>query len=90
MTQPKAGKITISLPPALVDFADRLARERSTTRSGVIAGLLKKEEDAIVLELMEEGYHEMAEENLRLAEEAFPFASQMIRRNSIWEEKVDG
>ena len=90
MAQPKASKITISLPSALVDFADRLARERSTTRSGVIAGLLKKEEEAIVLEHMEEGYHEMAEENLLLAEEAFPYTSQMIQQNTVWEEKVDG
>ncbi len=86
----KVSKVTISLSRSLLDLTDRLARERSTSRSGVIAELLKKEEEAIILALMEEGYHEMAEENRRLAEEAFPLTSQMIRRNSIWEEKVDG
>ena len=86
MVEQKAGKVTISLPVALLEVADRLARERSTTRSGVIAELLKKEEEAIILALMEEGYHEMAEENRRLAEESFPLTSQMMRRNTIWDE----
>ena len=78
MAQLKAGKITISLPPALVDFADRLARERSTTRSGVIAELVKKEERAQTEELMAEGYREMGEENRREAEEALNLTSETI------------
>ena len=86
MVEQKAGKVAISLPLALLEVADRLAHERSTTRSGVIAELLKKEEEAIILALMEEGYHEMAEENSRLAEEDFPLTSQMIRRSTIWDE----
>ncbi len=90
MTQQKASKITISLPSSLLDVADRLAQERSTTRSGVIAELLKKEEEAIVLMLMEQGYHELAEENRLLAEEAFPITSQMIGQNTVWDEKADG
>ena len=90
MPEQKTGKITISLPQSLLELADRIARERSTTRSGVIAQLLKKEEEEIIRGLMEQGYREMAEENLRLAEEAFPYTSQMIQQYTVWDEKTDG
>jgi hypothetical protein len=36
--------------------------------------------------LMAEGYREMAEENRRLAEEAFPLDCEMILRYTVWEE----
>lgn len=80
----KTAKVTISLPQKLLRYADELARERATTRSGVIAELLLKEEEERIRALMEEGYREMAEENLRMAEEAFPLASEMIRRSTGW------
>ncbi|MCL5074355.1 MAG: type II toxin-antitoxin system HicB family antitoxin [Chloroflexi bacterium] len=90
MGRRKVAKITISLPQELLDLADRLARERATTRSGVIAELLKMEEQRCIQALMEEGYREMAEENRRIAEEAFPLTSEMIRRNTRWDERADG
>ncbi len=37
--------------------------------------------------LMEKGYREMAEENRRLAEEAFPLASAMLLRQTKWNER---
>lgn len=81
-----AAKITISLPRNLVEYADKLAQERSTTRSGVIAELLSKEEQARIHALMEEGYREMAEENRCLAEEALPLISESILWNTRWDE----
>ncbi len=78
MGERRISKITISLPKDLVDFADRLAQERSTSRSGVIAGLLDKEEEARIQALMAEGYHEMAEENRAFAEEAIQLASEVL------------
>ena len=86
----KAAKITISLPKDILHYADQLAREWATTRSGVIAQLLDKEERARIDALMEEGYREMAEENLRLAEEVFPLAGEIILRDTRWEETSDG
>jgi hypothetical protein len=56
----------------------------------VIAELLEKEEEARVQALMEEGYREMAEENRRLAEEAFPLVSEALLRNTRWEERAGG
>ena len=61
MVEQKFSKITISLPRSLLDLADRLARERSSSRSGVIAELLKKEEEARVQALMAEGYRQLGE-----------------------------
>ena len=90
MGQQPVAKVTISLPKDLLSLADRLARERSTSRSEVIAKLLEKEEQARIEALMEEGYREMAEENRRLAEEAFQLTSEVILRNTRWDESVDG
>jgi metal-responsive CopG/Arc/MetJ family transcriptional regulator len=83
----RASKVTISLPAPLLDFADRLAQERATTRSGVIAGLLRQEEEAEIQALMAAGYQEMAEENQRLAEEAYPLVAETLLRSTRWDEQ---
>ena len=46
MSEQKAARVTIYLPRHLLDFADRLAKEMCTSRSDVIAGLLRSEEEA--------------------------------------------
>ena len=87
MAQSSVAKITISLPTDLLELADRLAHERSISRSGVIAELLEKEERARVEALMEEGYREMAEESRRFAEEEFPAAAELLKRSTRWRER---
>jgi metal-responsive CopG/Arc/MetJ family transcriptional regulator len=84
VAQSNVAKITISLPKDLLDLADRLAGERSTSRSGIIAELLEREERVRVEALMEVGYREMAQENRRLAEQEFPAAAQLIKRSTRW------
>ncbi len=37
--------------------------------------------------LMQKGYREMAQENRRLAEEAFPLTSAMLLRQTTWDER---
>lgn len=86
MNEDKVVKVTISMPQHLLEYADRLARERGTSRSGVFCQLLVREETEEFKALMAEGYREMAEENLRLAEEGFPLAAETIGRNTRWEE----
>ncbi len=81
MDDVRVSKVTISLPPSLLKFADLLARENSTSRSGVIAKLLEKEEEARTEALMAEGYLEMAEENLREAEEALNLTREVVLGN---------
>jgi metal-responsive CopG/Arc/MetJ family transcriptional regulator len=85
MAESGVAKVTISLARELVDVADRLAGERATTRSGVIAELLRREEEERVQALMAEGYREMAEENLREAEAAFPLVAEMLSQNTRWD-----
>jgi len=86
MRDQRVSKVTISIPAPLLDFADRVARERSTTRSGLIAELLRQEEEAQIQALMVEGYREMAEENRHMAEEAFPLTAETLRQNTQWKE----
>ena len=83
MQEQKVAKVTISLPQNLVDYADSLARQKATTRSGVIASLLEKEERSRMEALMEEGYREMADENRRIAEELFPYAVEQLSK-TVW------
>ena len=56
----------------------------------VSAELLEKEEEARVQALMEEGYREMAEENLLRAEVMFPVSSEMVRESTRWPEHGEG
>jgi metal-responsive CopG/Arc/MetJ family transcriptional regulator len=81
MSARPVSKITISLPSHLIDLADQLAEEQASSRSAVIAALLQREEKARIEALMEEGYREWAEENRRLAEEAFPIAAEVVLRD---------
>ncbi len=76
-----SAKVTISLPRQLLAFADRLAEESSKSRSGVVAELLRREEEARIQALMIEGYRELAEETLREAEESMHAASEVILRD---------
>ena len=81
MPKEPIAKITISMPRELVTFADRLAGEKSTSRSGVIADLLRKAQEEQIEALMAEGYREMAEENLALAEQALTLTAEVMLRN---------
>jgi metal-responsive CopG/Arc/MetJ family transcriptional regulator len=90
MSKQKVTKVTISLPQHLLEYADRLAKERATTRSGVVCQLLKKEETEEIHALMAEGYKEMAEENRRLAEEVFPLVSETMLQHTQWDEEANG
>ena len=90
MGRGNVAKITISLPKELLDFADRLARERSTSRSSVIGKLLENEAETRIKAIMAEGYREMAEENRRMAEEAFPLVAETIQRYAEWNEPDNG
>lgn len=90
MPDPAVAKITISLRQDLLDLADQLARERSTSRSAVVAELLQEEARVRTEALMEEGYREMAGENRRLAEEAFPMTGDLLGRTTEWNEDTRG
>ena len=71
-------KVTVSLPEHLVEFADRLARESSISRSALIAGLLEWRRARARDALAREGYEfyggeaeEFAASSGRMVAEAF-------------------
>ena len=90
MSEKTVAKVTISLSQELLDVADGLARERKVSRSRVFADLIEKEVKDQERALMAEGYQESARENLHLAQEAFPLASDVIMRTTTWDEPNDG
>lgn len=90
MVKQKTVKVTISLPREYLDYVDRLARTKSTTRSGLFAALVEAHEEGAVQVLMEEGYRDMAEENISVAESEFSESSETIRKYSEWDEESDG
>ena len=55
--------VTIILPKELLELADRLAREGSISRSGIIAGLLEREEQEWTHLLMADGYKAMSKDS---------------------------
>ncbi len=81
MSEQKAAKITISLSKELLDFADHLAIEQSTSHSGVFARLLENEQHARVQALIAKGYSEMGEENRQEAEEALNLTNAVVLRD---------
>jgi len=70
-------KVSISLPSELLSFLDRAAKVGRTSRSGLIARLLRDRAQQEEREQMIEGYRAMAEQNRRLAEEHLPAASEV-------------
>ena len=81
MKNQNTTRITIRLPLHLAEFANHVAKERSTTRSSVIADLLEREEIARTEQLMAEGYRAMSEENRREAEQALNISAYVVLRD---------
>ena len=81
MGKQKVAKITISLPKELLDLVDRLAKEQSTSRSGLIAELLRNEEKGRISLLMAQGYRELSHENRDEAEEALTLTREVVLRD---------
>ena len=76
-----AVRISVTLPPDLLDLLDRAAEAARTSRSAVVARLLRARMDEEERELMIEGYRAMADENRRLAEEHLPAAAEVVCGN---------
>lgn len=81
MPNAKVVKVTVSLPREFVELADTIAVETDTNRSAVLAELLREKREARLRELMAQGYQELAEENLRDAEEALTLAREVVLGN---------
>ncbi len=58
----KVGKLTVSVPEGLMAAIEKIARERNTSRSKVVAECLQKLAEERFRTEMEEGYRVMAGE----------------------------
>ncbi len=72
------GKLTISLPRDLISFADKLSKERNTSRSGAIASVLQELAKERERAQMVEGYKVMAEQNREFAARTLPLANEVL------------
>jgi metal-responsive CopG/Arc/MetJ family transcriptional regulator len=74
----RSGKVTVSLPADLIEFADEFAAQAGTSRSQAMAQALRALKRAERDRLMAEGYEFYAELDAELAEEG------MAAVNETW------
>ncbi|MBE0415770.1 MAG: hypothetical protein IBX36_04425 [Dehalococcoidia bacterium] len=74
----KSVKLTISLPRNLISFADMLAKEGNTSRSGAIATILQELAEERERAAMIEGYKAMAEQHREFAAMTLPLANEVL------------
>lgn len=77
-------KVTVTLRPESLAYADRKARERQVSRSEIIDAALAEAEEREVEALMIAGYTAMARENAELAEEGMESFWEIIKNDPIW------
>jgi metal-responsive CopG/Arc/MetJ family transcriptional regulator len=71
-------KLTVSVPAELVKMADKVARERKTSRSKVVSSCLQELAKKRFEAELEEGYRAMAKEEKRLARETFEVQAEVV------------
>ena len=71
-------KVTVSVPKDLVKMADKVAKERKTSRSKVVSSCLQELAKQRFQAELEEGYRAMAEEEKRLARETFEVQREVV------------
>ena len=72
--------ITISVPPEVVEFADRMAGERQTSRSRVVTALLTEQMQRHQAEEMALAYKDWNAENEAIAAATRPLAIERLAR----------
>ena len=77
-------KITVTLRPQSVEYADRKARERGVSRSEAIDAMIAETEEREIEDLMVAGYKAMAQENLELAEEGMESFWEVVKEDAVW------
>ena len=78
MDERRVRKVTISLPLDVLEFADDLAKRRSTSRSGVIVDALNNLKREQLRALMAEGNRELASDNLQEADETIELVGEVV------------
>ena len=71
-------KVTVSVPSELVKMADKVAKERKTSRSKVVSSCLEELAKKRLEAEMEEGYRAMEKDEKRLAGETFEIQAEVV------------
>ena len=74
----EAVKLTISLPRNLITVTDEVAHEKRVSRSRVISLCLQELAERRLRQKMEEGYREMAKENLEFAKQTIELSHEVL------------
>lgn len=74
----RTAKLTITIPEELIIFADEIARRNKVSRSKAITMCLKELSERQRIAEMEEGYQELAKDNLELASSAKVIEHEVI------------
>lgn len=79
MSEARREKVTVTLRPERVAYADRKAQDRGVSRSEAIDALIAEAEAREIEALMVAGYKALAQENLKLAEEGMESFWEVIK-----------
>jgi metal-responsive CopG/Arc/MetJ family transcriptional regulator len=71
-------KLTVSIPRELVDFADKVAKERKISRSKVVASCLQEMAKQKLQADLEDGYRAMAKSGKPLADVTFEAQREVV------------
>jgi len=71
-------KVTVSVPEDLVIMADKVAKERKTSRSKVVSSCLEQLAKQRFLADLEEGYRAMAKINEQHAADTYQAQSEVV------------
>jgi metal-responsive CopG/Arc/MetJ family transcriptional regulator len=74
----RSGKVTVSLPVDLIEFADQFAEQAGTSRSQAMAEALRVLKRAERDRLMAEGFRYYHDDAVQMAEEG------MAATNEVW------
>ena len=72
--------VTVSVQEEVLEFADRVARERQTSRSSVINALLTEQMQRYEAEEMAHAYRDWNDENEAIAAATRPLAAERLAR----------
>ncbi len=72
-------KVTVSVPSELVKIADKVAKERKTSRSKVVSSCLEELAKQRLEAEMEEGYRAMAKDE-KAGRETFEIQAEVVPR----------
>ncbi len=74
----RVEKMTVSVPRDLIELTSEIAKEKRISRSKVVSACLRELAERRLREKMEDGYKELAKENLTFANDAINIIHEVL------------